>query len=299
MPEHLLPLGLFLMLIGGKVLPNSALGNALPLELAQNSEQTACESSVLSRLQRHKIVPGETVASIAQQYNLLPETLIRLNPVLEADSMPVGEEILIPPFNGIRLEVPDGASWQDIANAYGIRPDVLFEINGCAKIPKVVFIPGVSWTPTENPRGNNYTGLRGYPLPALAKIGLGYGWHTDSTQQETFFHSGVDLLASSGTSVLAADGGIVVFAGQEGNYGNLVIVNHNDTRQTRYAHLATIQVKMGQSVGTGDILGTVGATGQPDLNVPHLHFEVRYQLPVGWVAQDPSIHLQERRSTNL
>ncbi len=42
---------------------------------------------------------------------------------------------------------------------------------------------------------------------------------------------------------------------------------------------------------TGDILGNVGVTGQPDIPEPHLHFEVRYQLPVGWVAQDPLIHL--------
>jgi murein DD-endopeptidase MepM/ murein hydrolase activator NlpD len=91
-----------------------------------------------------------------------------------------------------------------------------------------------------------------------------------------------------------ADSGTVAFVGQEGNYGYLVVINHPRGRQTRYAHLGKIQVQIGQVVKTGDVLGTVGATGKPDLNIPHLHFEVRYQSPVGWVAQDPLIHLQAK-----
>lgn len=264
--------------------------SSLPV-VAQTSASELCPDPVLSRLQRHRVAPGETLATIAQAYNLVPETLIKLNPNLQGGQVSVGQDILIPPFNGIRVTVPNGATWRDLATAYGIRADVLFEINGCLKTPKVVFIPGVNWEPDGNVQSDNYTGLRGYPLPDVASIGLAYGWHKEPKSGDNFFHGGIDLLAEPGTPVLAADTGKVMFAAQESNYGVLVVVEHDNNRQTRYAHLSRLQVKIGQSVQVGDVLGYVGATGKPDILNSHLHFEVRYKFPVGWVAQDPSIHL--------
>ena len=264
--------------------------------LAQSNPQVRqnpnCPPPILSRLRRHKIAPGETIESIASRYNLLPQTLLRLNPILQKGSAPVGKEILIPPINGIRVQAPAGATWKDLEKAYGVRADVLFEINGCQKKPAVVFIPGVSWASGGRAQVGNYTGLSGYPLPFPAQIGLSFGWHTDPTTKQNTFHSGIDLLAEPGTPVLAAEAGTVVFVGEEGNYGRLVIINHGGNRQTRYAHLAKIQVRVDQSVKTGDIIGTVGSTGRPDIPAPHLHFEVRYKLPLGWVAQDPALHLK-------
>lgn len=259
-------------------------------EVESNPEGLSCQPPILSRLQRHKIAPGETLATIAQKHNLLPETLIRLNPVLQGGT-PVGKEILIPPFNGVRLEVPAGATWQDLENAYGISADILFEINGCQKTPKTVFIPGVSWTSRENAKKTNYTGLKNYPISQHAQIGLRYGWQKNPNSGQTLFHSGIDILAAPNTPVLAADDGAIAFVGQEETYGNLIVISHGQDRQTRYAHLSTVRVKIGQQVKAGDTIGTVGATGKPDLNASHLHFEVRYRSPVGWVAQDPLLHL--------
>lgn len=256
-----------------------------------DADTSVCPIPVLSRLKPHKIIAGETVASIAQQYNLIPETLIQLNPILKNGTVPVGKEILIPPFNGIRVQVPQGATWQDLEGAYGIRADILFELNGCQKLPKVVFVPGTNWTTSNTPK-KDYTGLRGYPLPSVAKVGLGYGWQGSPTQQQRLFHSGIDLLADVGTFVLAADDGEVAFVGQEGAYGILIVINHPNNRQTRYAHLGKVTVKIGQMVKSGDVIGTVGTTGKPDITLPHLHFEVRFKTPLGWTAQDPIIHLQ-------
>nr|WP_241392695.1 M23 family metallopeptidase [Rippkaea orientalis] len=261
------------------------------VNLAQTPPSSLCPAPILSRLERHRVVTGETLASIAQAYNLFPETLIQLNPSLKGGAVQVGQEIVIPPFNGIRVEVPKGASWQDLATAYGLRADVLFELNGCVKTPKVVFIPGVNWQTSQGTRKNDYTGLKGYPLQAPAQVGLAYGWHTNQTTGQSFFHGGIDLLAEPGTPVLAADAGEVIFASQEGTYGFLVVVDHGNSRQTRYAHLSRFQAKIGQSVRQGDIIGYVGTTGRPDIPQSHLHFEVRYRFPVGWVAQDPTTHL--------
>lgn len=256
--------------------------------------QKACPPPILSRLTRHKIAAGETVESIANQYNLIPATLLGLNPSLRGGSMPVGREILIPPYNGIRVVVPTGSRWQDIAAAYGIRAEVLYELNGCQQQPQQVFIPGVQWSAQGSPRRDTYSGFAGYPLPSEASVALSYGWHQNPDTGKSTFHSGIDLLAKPGTSVLAVDSGTVAFTGGQGSYGNLVVINHSGGRQTRYAHLGRVSVATGQQVRTGDKLGTVGSTGRPDTDQPHLHFEVRYYSPQGWVAQDPEPNLKAK-----
>lgn len=277
-------LGLFFMPIYGQAVLSLDQPNP---KIAQNRD---CPPPMLSRLQRHQIAKGETLETLATKYKLLPETLIQLNPLLKTKPLPVGKEILVPPINGMYLEVPPGATWKDIENAYGVRADILFEINGCQVKPTVVFIPGSNWQPKKR-QNNDYIGFPGYPLPKVAQIALSYGWH-QKTDQDNYFHSGIDLLADVGTPVLAVEQGTVTFAGQEGNYGNLIVINHPGGRQTRYGHLGKIQVQMGQEVNLGDIIATVGTTGKPDIPQPHLHFEVRYNTPAGWVAQDPALHLK-------
>ena len=257
---------------------------------AQNCPNTP----VLSRLQLHTSLAGETVASLAQTYNLSPQTIIKFNPNLNTQVLLPGTVVVIPPLNGMSIQAPPGATWQDLSSAYGIRADVLFELNGCQKKPNVVFIPGI-FTNTSTPaKKSNYTGLSGYPLPQVAKVGLSYGWQQKvaaNKEVSSFFHSGIDLLAPLNTPVLAAENGTIVVAGIEGSYGNLVIITHNGGLQTRYAHLNTITVAVGAQVKAGQVIGTVGRTGEPDLTVPHLHFEVRLKRAVGWVSQDPLLHL--------
>lgn len=71
-----------------------------------------------------------------------------------------------------------------------------------------------------------------------------------------------------------------------------MVVNHEAGKQTRYAHLRDIAVKVGQKVQSGEVLGTVGMTGKRDIAQSHLHFEVRYNSGSGWVAEDPLLYLQ-------
>jgi len=86
-------------------------------------------------------------------------------------------------------------------------------------------------------------------------------------------HSGVDIANPTGTPVYAADDGTVNFAGWNGGYGNLVRITNTSTMQTYYAHLSKINVKAGQAVKKGEVIGLVGSTGNS--TGPHLHFEVR------------------------
>ncbi|WLT36887.1 M23 family metallopeptidase [Synechocystis sp. B12] len=93
------------------------------------------------------------------------------------------------------------------------------------------------------------------------------------------------------TPVMAAAAGEVILVSQEGAYGFLVVIDHSNGRQTRYAHLSRFAVDPGEKVPAGTVIGYVGSTGRPDIASSHLHFEVRVQSPVGWAAQDPKLHL--------
>lgn len=260
-----------------------------------NSEaQEVCPTPILSRLKPHRIAPGDTLESIARQYNLIPATLLGMNPILQRGPIPMGQEILIPPHNGIRVDIPPGRSWQEVARAYNARPDVVFEMNGCQTQPTALFLPGVNWSP-KGPPTVEISVLAGYPLPQPTARQMGYGWQLHPVSGRVIFHSGLDLTAAVGTPVLSVGEGKVAFAGEREGYGKLVVVNHGSGKQTRYAHLDSVGVKLGQPVRLGDVLGTVGTTGQPDTDQPHLHFEIRYNSDLGWIAEDPNPYFSARR----
>ncbi|MDE5083026.1 MAG: M23 family metallopeptidase [Trichodesmium sp. St15_bin1_1] len=268
----------------------------IPTYSITKEAQEVCPLPALSRLQRHTIAPGETIKTIAEQYNLISPTLLAFNQVLRQGQVAVGTEIVIPPYNGIAIKVPIGKTWKSVAENYNIRADTLYEVNGCPETleqqtPKIVFLPGVNWSPGGK-TPPKISSLTGYPLPFEARVILGYGWLLHPIKNKVIFHSGLDLIADSGTSVFSVGEGIVAFAGKQSNYGNLVVINHAAGKQTRYAHLDSIQVKTGQKVGHTELLGTVGQTGEPDFEEAHLHFEIRYNSPLGWVAENPNSYIE-------
>lgn len=102
------------------------------------------------------------------------------------------------------------------------------------------------------------------------------------------FHEGVDIAAPTGTPVLAADSGRVIFAGWKGGYGKCVILEHGNGSATLYGHLSQILVKEGQKVAKGKTIGLVGSTGKS--TGPHLHFETMQ----GGVKKNPLTYFSHK-----
>jgi murein DD-endopeptidase MepM/ murein hydrolase activator NlpD len=283
-----------------KIPPFSLLGSLMALpSLAIAAPVPAvegCPIAALSRLQSHTITAGETIEAIAQRYGLVPETLMGLNPVLRNRQAPVGVTLQIPPFNGIRIEVPAGTPLRQVADRYKVRADVLFEVNGCQPNPRVLFVPGVIWSPLQTGQSSNSQGNAprfaiASPLTGTPSILLGFGFKLRNPG-DVAPHSGVDLAAAPGTLVTAVAEGTVAFAGNQGALGNLIVINHQQGYQTRYAHLDQIRIRVGQRVTRGTAIGTTGTSGKPSSIAPHLHFEVRSNSKLGWVAEDPVIYLR-------
>lgn len=87
-------------------------------------------------------------------------------------------------------------------------------------------------------------------------------------------HAGIDIGAPSGTPIWAAKAGVVIFAGRQSGYGNVIIIDHGGGMTTLYGHQSRLMARDGQSVAQGQRIGSVGNTGRS--TGPHLHFETRY-----------------------
>jgi murein DD-endopeptidase MepM/ murein hydrolase activator NlpD len=135
------------------------------------------------------------------------------------------------------------------------------------------------------------TDLAWHLHPVAVPVAPGYEITTQFRQSGPYwssgFHTGLDFAHSVGTDVFAAKDGVVVEVGWGGAYGNNIVIQHSDGMRTRYAHLSATSVSVGQSVGAGERIGAVGATG--NVTGPHLHFEVldagdNFMDPAAWLG---------------
>lgn len=117
------------------------------------------------------------------------------------------------------------------------------------------------------------TAAKGFITPVKGRITSRQGMRFHPILKKMKYHGGTDYAAPTGTPVKAAASGKVTFSGWRGAYGKVIYIKHPNGRETRYAHLSAINVRNGQSVKQGQMIGKVGSTGRS--TGPHLHYELR------------------------
>ena len=100
----------------------------------------------------------------------------------------------------------------------------------------------------------------------------GFGWRSDPFTGAAKFHSGTDIRMAYGQDVKSAAAGTVSFVGEQSGYGLVVMVDHGNGVQSRYAHLSAAEVAVGDPVNSGQVIARSGNSGHS--TGPHLHFEV-------------------------
>jgi len=207
---------------------------------------------------------GDTLAKIAQRYNVTIKELLSLNPGLEAARLVVGTQI-------------------QVARSTPGRSRLILGLTPSAS-------GGLSWPEQPSFGGNtspnpfNPYADQSWIWPTKGIFSSGYGWRWGR------MHKGIDIANNVGTPILAARAGQVVSAGwNDGGYGYLVEIRHEDGSMSRYAHNSQILVQPGQSVPQGAVISLMGSTGRS--TGPHLHFEI---LPPGRGAANPLEFLPAR-----
>jgi murein DD-endopeptidase MepM/ murein hydrolase activator NlpD len=117
----------------------------------------------------------------------------------------------------------------------------------------------------------------------------GFGPRIDPFTGRIAFHPGLDFAGPWGATVLATAAGVVIFAGNRGDYGNMVEIDHGNGFHTRYGHLSAVTVRTGMEVVRGTPIGRVGSTGRS--TGPHVHYEVWYDD----VVRNPSNFIEAGR----
>ena len=247
----------------------------------------------------YTIESGDSVFGIAQFFNLKPETILWANKDTMNDDphmISVGNELRIPPTDGVYYEWKEGDQLESIAGQFKVEVDAILDwtpnkidrTNPVIEAGNYVMIPGgqrefQQWVvPTipRGPAGVNSTIPGACDTSAGGAFGTGtFIWPTNnrfiSGNDYWSGHLAIDIGAMTGDSVFASDSGVVVYAGGiSGGYGNMIMIDHGNGYQTLYAHLSAVSVRCGASVYQGQVIGLAGSTGNS--TGPHLHFEVRY-----------------------
>jgi murein DD-endopeptidase MepM/ murein hydrolase activator NlpD len=124
--------------------------------------------------------------------------------------------------------------------------------------------------------------------PVRGYFSSGFGSRVDPFTGGKDFHPGIDISAPRGTKAVAPADGVVIAVGPRGAYGLAIIIDHGYGIVTRYGHLEGYNVRAGQRVRRGDVIGFVGSTGRS--NAPHLHYEVwlddKLQNPIHFILDE-------------
>jgi hypothetical protein len=205
----------------------------------------------------HTVMEGESATAIAEQYKVSVDTLYNVwNAIAEGQAL----------AEGTLLVIPDGTG-----------PD--FELNPPPPPPS---LPGVGTASGSSGYCGN-TAVSGFGATGSFMLPTGSravsGWVFADRRNPR--HIGLDYRCRLGDPIYAADSGVVVWAGWNGGYGNLVRVRHGNGYETYYAHFSAYAVSCGTPVRKGQVIGYCGSTGWS--TGPHLHYEIR----LNGVPQNP------------
>lgn len=219
----------------------------------------------------HVVSKGDTLYSISRRYGVDVKTLAANNDLYPPYTLIIGQRVAINGKNS------SGGSYY--ASSYtATQPTTSYSSTSSTKQTQQISTPKTSAPVAQVSK----TRKAKFAWPVRGEIVSKYG-----TIGKGRANDGINIKAAGGTSVKAADGGTVAYAGNElKGFGNLILIKHTDGWITAYAHNDKLLVKKGQKVIRGEKIATVGTTG--GVNVPQLHFEVR----AGKNPVNPILYLQ-------
>lgn len=248
----------------------------------------------------HKVVAGDTLHSIAKKYDVWEDQLLADNKGIDSKKLEVGSNIIVKQQAPVlTYEVVEKITYDKViehkveeqksADIYeGMTETQQAGSDGLSEITARVTLQNGKKVEEED----LVTTVKEEPVTEVVLVGtkerpptVGSGKYIwplkDSFTQTSGFgsrwgrqHKGIDLAVSVGTTVYAADGGTVVEAQYSGSYGNVVMIDHQNGQETRYAHNSKLLVKKGDKVYQGQPIAKSGNTGRS--TGPHVHFEIRF-----------------------
>lgn len=267
---------------------NAVVGPLSPV-VAEPGTEPETRSARTQEIKVYTVEEGDTIASIAAEFNISTNTVLWANGLSERTVLKVGDHLTILPTTGVLHTVRSGDTVSGIAAKYDASGRDILDYNRLGDEAKLAlgqkvivpdgYIEAVT-APRILPRDTHVADRDAdagpTPDPADVVADGNLAWPTTTQHISQYFrwgHTGIDIDNRSRPPVYVAEAGTVEFTGWLGGYGNLVIVNHGGGLQTYYAHLDKFYVSKGAALAKGAAVGKMGSTGRS--TGPHLHFEVR------------------------
>ena len=246
---------------------------------AQITILTDTQSGILEQLEAQVEQQMAALRSAIDMTGVDHDTSLQLDALLESVQDPF--------WNGMGgandgMSVPSEADLEEIYGddaAAALVSDILDRVDALARRHAELAL-----------RRNHFDALPTSPPVEGLRLSSGFGMRKHPVTGKNRMHKGLDFAGPSGTPVMAAAAGRVIYAARKGSYGNLIELDHGNGVTTRYAHLRDIEVSKGDTVEMGELIGTVGSTGAS--TGPHLHWEVR----VFERAKNPQLFLDAGRA---
>ena len=241
----------------------------VPVEKESGAVQTVAvpaDANTTTRVELSEITvaAGDTLYSLSRRYSVPVNDLAVMNNLSAPFALSVGQ----------KLKVPDLSSAP-------VRSVATTKVDS-ATVPVAKPKEKISSDPTQKLPIIGARSSSKFSWPVRGRVLSAYGAKGDG-----LFNDGINIAAARGTTVGAAENGVVAYAGNEvKGMGNLIIIQHSGGWMTVYAHLDSMTVRRGNKVSVGQKIGTVGETGKVD--EPQLHFEIRK----GTKAYNPSTYLK-------
>ncbi|MGE5579786.1 MAG: peptidoglycan DD-metalloendopeptidase family protein [Bacillota bacterium] len=226
-------------------------------------------------LVKYTVKSGDTLSSIAKQFNTSSDSIAHINGIVSPDRISVGKELSVMQ-NGVGtvVKVQSGDTLSGISSKYAVPVDDIVLVNGLdgpddIAVGQILLLPGATVTRSLQilSRSSSFT------WPAKGPVSSSFGWRIHPVSGQSSHHDGIDIAASQGSNVYAAASGEVTFADWYAGYGRLITIDHGGGIETWYGHLSGFVASEGDRVYAGDIIGYVGQSGTA--TGPNLHFEVR------------------------
>jgi murein DD-endopeptidase MepM/ murein hydrolase activator NlpD len=233
----------------------------------------------------YKVRAGDTLYEISRMFETDMSSVARLNNMKSPYTIQIGQTLRMPsPSGADKVQVASsGGGMVRQGSAYTSKDDYSGKTRGqTARPSSKPSNANLDVTPSAKPAVSQAKSDKTMKVPQFSGTGNGrFAMPVSGPIISSFgpkegglHNDGVNIGAPRGAAVKAAENGIVAYTGSEiGGYGNLVLIRHEGGYMTAYAHLGTIKVQKGQKLSRGQVLGTVGATGNVDK--PQLHFEIR------------------------
>lgn len=219
----------------------------------------------------YKIQKGDTLAKIAKKYGISVVDIVDNNNI-NPKRLKAGTELFL---KGVTLKKVKELEEKAVAaqQAKEDKKDKKKSKNK-GQVPAVdTGSRGTGSSAEDNDNQNYSSGGAGFIYPVrYAGISSPFGNRYHPVLRRYILHTGVDLVAKY-VPLRAAKAGVVTFAGNMSGYGKIIIINHGNGYETRYAHLSVISTNVGEHVNQGDLIGKTGNSGRT--TGPHLHFEIR------------------------